>query len=101
MLLFGYYKKRKMIGRKKTELEEIFDNLKELVIYKDDKYNGAADSPLNIFTGKHKYGYRIDDKLKRIQTSPELRKNDIVDLIGYIALILRDKEWTNFDDLKD
>jgi hypothetical protein len=39
--------------------------------------------------------------LKRIQTSPELRKNDIVDLIGYIALILRDKEWTNFDDLKD
>jgi hypothetical protein len=102
MLLFGYYKKNKMmIGRKKTELEEIFDNLKELVIYKDDKYNGAADSPLNIFTGKHKYGYRIDDKLKRIQTSSELRKNDIVDLVGYIALILRDKEWTNFDDLKD
>ena len=101
MLLFGYYKKSKMIGRNKTELEEIFDKLKELVIYKDDKYNGAADSPLNIFTGKHKYGYRIDDKLKRIQTSSELRKNDIVDLIGYIALILRDKEWTNFDDLKD
>ena len=41
MLLFGYYKKSKMIGRKKTELEEIFDNLKELVLYKDAKYNGA------------------------------------------------------------
>ena len=36
-----------------------------------------------------------------IDITPELRKNDIVDLIGYIALILRDKEWTNFDDLKD
>jgi hypothetical protein len=90
-----------MLERKKTELEEIFDNLKELVLYKDAKYNGAADSPLNIFTGKHKYGYRIDDKLKRIQTSSELRKNDIVDLVGYIALILRDKEWTDFEDLKD
>jgi len=90
-----------MLERKKTELEEIFDNLKELVLYKDAKYNGAADSPLNIFTGKHKYGYRIDDKLKRIQTSPELRKNDIVDLIGYAVLILRDKKWTDFDDLKD
>jgi len=101
MLLFGYYKKKKMLERKKTELEEIFDNLKELVLYKDAKYNGAADSPLNIFTGKHKYGYRIDDKLKRIQTSSELRKNDIVDLVGYIALILRDKEWTDFEDLKD
>ena len=70
-----------MIGLKRNELEEIFDNLKELVLYKDAKYNGAADSPLNIFTGKHKFGYRIDDKLKRIQTSPELRKNDRSDTI--------------------
>jgi hypothetical protein len=31
-LLFGYYKKEKMIGLKKNELEEIFDNLKELVL---------------------------------------------------------------------
>jgi len=90
-----------MIDSKENDLRDIFDNLKDLVLYKDAKYNGAADSPLNIFTGKHRYGYRIDDKLKRIQTSPELRKNDIVDLIGYAVLILRDKKWTDFDDLKD
>jgi hypothetical protein len=90
-----------MIDPKEKNLRDIFDNLKDLVLYKDAKYNGAADSPLNIFTDKHRYGYRIDDKLKRIQTSPELRKNDIVDLIGYAVLILRDKKWTDFDDLKD
>ncbi len=83
------------------DLKKIFRNLENLVLYKDAKYNGAADSPLNIFTGKHKFGYRVDDKLKRIQNSEDLRKNDLVDLVGYVVLILRDKKWTNFDDLKD
>ena len=42
MLLFGYYKKSKMIGRKKTELEEIYDNLKELVLYKNTKEKNSV-----------------------------------------------------------
>ena len=95
------YKQVKENSSPEEEIKKIFKNLENLVLYKDSKYNGAADSPLNIFTVKHKFGYRADDKLKRIQNSEELRKNDVVDLIGYLILILRDKKWTDFDDLKD
>jgi hypothetical protein len=95
------YKKANENTSPEEDLKKIFRNLENLVLYKDAKYNGAADSPLNIFTGKHKFGYRVDDKLKRIQNSEDLRKNDLVDLVGYVVLILRDKKWTNFDDLKD
>jgi len=95
------YKQVKEKSSPEEEIKKIFKNLENLVLYKDSKYNGAADSPLNIFTDKHKFGYRADDKLKRIQNSEELRKNDVVDLIGYLILILRDKKWTDFDDLKD
>ena len=44
---------------------------------------------------------RLDDKLSRIKNSPELRKNDIFDMIGYLTLLAVQKNWTNFDELID
>jgi len=44
---------------------------------------------------------RIDDKLSRIKNSEELRKNDVVDLMGYLVLLCIKKGWMNFKDLID
>ena len=44
---------------------------------------------------------RLDDKVKRVKNSKELRKNDIIDLTGYLVLLCIEKDWLNFDDLID
>ena len=43
----------------------------------------------------------MDDKLSRIVNGKELRKNDIVDLTGYLVLLLAQKGWDNFKELID
>ena len=43
----------------------------------------------------------MDDKLGRIQTSTELKKNDISDVFGYVALLMIQNNWFEFDDLLD
>ena len=44
---------------------------------------------------------RLDDKLKRIKESPEVRKNDIADLMGYLALYCVAEGWVDFTDQID
>lgn len=84
-----------------SEFKTITDSITELLEYKNSKYGNAVLKPLNIFTNKCKAGQRLDDKLARIKNSETLRKNDIVDLIGYLILTCKENNWTNFDELKD
>ena len=61
-----------------------------------------------LFT-KHKVGdraidgilERLDDKLMRIKSDTELRKNDVSDIIGYLFLLCAAKGWDDFTDLLD
>src|SRR5690606_27995070 len=80
---------------------EIANGIADLLEYKNKQYGNSALEPLEIFANKCKVGQRLDDKLKRVQNSDELRKNDIADLIGYLILTCEEKGWTNFDELKD
>jgi hypothetical protein len=88
------------------KIKEILDGMFLLLEYKNRNYGNAALEPLGIF---HKGGnensikIRIDDKLSRIKNSNELRVNDIVDLLGYLILLLvsMDVNKNDIEKLKD
>lgn len=84
-----------------NDFSKILNSIGDLLEHKNKNYGNSALSPLDIFKGKSKLGERIDDKLSRVKNSNELRKNDVVDLIGYLVLECKDKGWTNFDEFKD
>lgn len=79
----------------------IADGLAKVLIEKNKRYGDSALNPINVFNGKSKVGQRADDKISRIQNSVVLRKNDIADLIGYLFLICKENDWTNFEDQID
>ena len=82
----------------------VFNSMRDLVLEKNKRYGDSALSPLGCFSklsGDEGIRIRLDDKLKRISNSGDLRKNDIADLIGYLSLLCVARGWTNFDDLLD
>jgi hypothetical protein len=92
-----------------TETQEkitlVFNSLRDLVIEKNKRYGDAALHPKNIFS-KLEPGegikVRIDDKVSRIQHNQgEIRKNDVADLMGYLALLAVAQDWLDFADLVD
>ena len=88
----------------------IYESQSNLVVEKNKRYGNAALEPLGVFT-KHILTenseslngilVRLDDKLKRVKHGDEIRKNDVSDLMGYLALLCIEKGWDNFDDLID
>ena len=71
----------------------ICDDIKQLLIEKNQKYGDSALSPSRIFSRANaveQLSVRIDDKLNRIQKGAGLLANDedvISDLIGYLVLL--------------
>ena len=91
-------------------MQHVLDSMKDLLIYKNNKYGNSALEPMDVFTrhvcdqntaGLNSILVRLDDKLKRIQNAEELRKNDCSDLIGYLTLLCVEQEWTDFSEFKD
>lgn len=79
-------------------------NLCNFLFIKNERYGNSALDPVRIFSkaaSDEQLYNRIDDKLSRIKNSTELRKNDVVDLMGYLALVCVEKEWISFSDLLD
>jgi hypothetical protein len=83
----------------------VFDSLKLLVVEKNKRYGDAALAPKQIFSkldAGEGLKVRIDDKISRIMNNNgEIRKNDVADLIGYLALLSVSQEWLDFSDLVD
>lgn len=88
-------------GIKQSDFKTILDSIGNLLEYKNSNYGNAVLEPLSIFAGKTKAGVRLDDKLSRIKNSEVLRKNDVADVLGYLVLICKENNWTNFDEFKD
>lgn len=87
-----------------TDIKIVCDNLSFFLESKNNKYGNSALEPLRIFSksdSESQLYSRIDDKLSRIKNSQELRKNDVVDLMGYLVLLCIKKGWMNFKDLID
>jgi hypothetical protein len=88
------------------KIAQVFDGMRELVLEKNRRYGDSALSPLGCFSklsAEEAIRIRLDDKLKRISNSPagEIRKNDVSDIIGYLALLCVSRGWTDFSDLLD
>jgi hypothetical protein len=87
------------------KITQVFDSMRDVVIEKNKRYGDAALSPKKIFS-KLEPGegikVRIDDKLSRILNNQgEIRKNDVADLMGYLALLAVAQGWLEFGDLID
>ena len=100
-------KKEESLKSKHSPVEEsdfmkIAKEIGGLLEYKNKQYGNSALNPLNVFSGKSKVGQRADDKRSRIQNSESLRENDLVDLAGYIILMLVENGWgLNLGKFKD
>lgn len=96
-----------------SQIESVFDGLKAVVLEKNSRYGNSALAPLNVFATEKRMNNaeipiatkeimtRLDDKLSRVKNSDDLRKNDIADIIGYIALLCVSCGWSDFSDLID
>ena len=97
-----------------SDIKEVCQNLSDFLREKNNRYgNSVMSDTLRVFS-KHstepgqKYDpvlnailSRLDDKLSRINNSTELRKNDVVDFLGYLPFLCIRKGWKTFDDLLD
>ena len=78
------------------KITELLDGMKDLLLYKNQKYGDSAINPLCIFTKHIKTSntntasilVRLDDKLSRVKNADELRTNDVADILGYCSLLL-------------
>ena len=87
-----------------TKIDILFKNFSEFLIEKNKRYGDSALYPINVFSKQDSDSQicnRLDDKLSRIQNSDELRKNDICDAFGYLALLMINNDWLEFDELID
>lgn len=73
------------------KIVEICDGMKDLLLYKNQKYGDSALSPKRIFykgDSADSIKIRLDDKLGRVINCNETRINDVADIIGYCTLLL-------------
>jgi hypothetical protein len=100
-----------MIGELSTTQDKIckvLDSMKDLLLYKNQKYGDSAIKPEQIFykgDAKTAILVRLNDKISRIKNNKDElpRFNDIADTIGYCTLLLvaMDKKPQDFEALKD
>ena len=82
----------------------LFTNFEEFLKEKNRKYGDSALKPMNIFSktdSSEQILNRIDDKLSRIKNSNKLRKNDVSDIFGYLALLMINNDWLEFGEMID
>ena len=77
----------------KERIAEILEAMKDLLLYKNQKYGDSAINPKKIFykgDSTNSILIRLDDKLGRIISNAEEkpRINDIADILGYCTLLL-------------
>jgi hypothetical protein len=87
-----------------TRITQVLSSLGMLLQEKNKRYGNSALAPIGIFnkTGAvNGITVRLDDKISRIKNATELRKNDVVDIMGYLTLLCVANEWTDFNDLID
>ena len=75
------------------KIHEITEAMKDLLLYKNQKYGDSALNPKKIFykgDSTNSILIRLDDKIGRIMSNTEEkpRINDVADIIGYCTLLL-------------
>jgi hypothetical protein len=91
------------ISKSRETIAATCDDIKELLLEKNLRYGNSALEPMRIFSAAapdEALLVRIDDKLSRVNQGAEIRRNDVVDLIGYLVLYMVARGW-NAKDLVD
>ena len=75
------------------KIAEITEAIRDLLLYKNQKYGDSALNPKKIFykgDARNSILIRLDDKLGRIMANADATPciNDIADIIGYCTLLL-------------
>lgn len=81
----------KITSDSQTKIVQVCDSMKNLLLYKNEKYGDSALNPNNIFykgDSTNSIKIRLDDKIGRVKNSDEIRVNDVCDIIGYCVLLL-------------
>ena len=86
------------------KLVDVLDGMKNLLLYKNQKYGDSAINPKKIFykgDSTNSILIRLDDKIGRVMSNPDdkPRVNDVADIIGYCTLLLISMGVTS-EDLK-
>lgn len=79
------------LSESQKKIVEVCDSMKDLLLYKNQKYGDSALNPNNIFykgDSTNSIKIRLDDKIGRIKNCEEIRINDVCDIIGYSVLLL-------------
>ena len=82
-----------MIENTQQKITEITEAMRDLLLYKNQKYGDSALKPKQIFykgEATDSIMIRLDDKLGRIMANTDTtpRINDVADIIGYCTLLL-------------
>ena len=90
---------------RRDQISATCNQIRELLLEKNDAYGDSALSPLNIFSQANaEYGIRnrIDDKLKRIANVglDDRTEDTLLDLVGYLVLLIiaRDEKRNHLRD---
>lgn len=88
------------------KIADICDEMKNVLLYKNEKYGDSALHPNNVFykgDSTNSIKIRLDDKIGRVKNCKETRINDVADIIGYCVLLLVSMGATveDFEKLKD
>lgn len=89
-----------------NDIKNICNKISEILVYKNKMYGNSILEPKNIFYKGNSITsilIRLDDKIGRVTNSEVIRVNDIVDIIGYLVLLLIAKrtQLTELENLKD
>lgn len=87
----GFHPREKSLTKSQEKICEICDSMKDLLLYKNQKYGDSALNPNNVFykgDSTNSIKIRLDDKIGRIKNCDETRVNDVADIIGYCILLL-------------
>jgi hypothetical protein len=91
----------------KDKINKKCNDIRDLLLGKNEKYGDSALDPLNIFSGCNAstgIRVRLDDKLKRIANSglTEDTEDTLIDIAGYIILLIiaKDNERNNIQERK-
>lgn len=82
------------------KIMEATESLAAMLTDKNKKYGDAALRPAKVFSKLYVTNsllIRADDKLNRIINNPELRRDDLTDLAGYLVLIMIANGWEGYE----
>jgi len=88
-------------------IRRLYQGMINFLYEKNKRYGDTALNPSNDLSNAEpvtKLLVRAEDKLSRIRIAAKIgimRKNDYVDLMGYLSFIMIAKGWTDFADQID